>query len=377
MRELWWVNKSNLDPEQIAIFELPLRGRYLVSGPAGSGKTNLLAMRAKFLEVNEITNYFVIAYTQTLTRFIKANKSIRRDRVKTAQAFLEHARRDLGLDKIEEPDLKKKRKLLTEALLANLAESNKAELYDTLLVDEVQDYTVEELRLFLKLATNVFFVGDVRQKVHSTNLTSAQLNGLPIDKRELKRHYRIGRKICELADALASADKGHQKILDSCQYKEHDLPSEVRLDFMADDALLIAEVVKRCELQMLAYPDELIGILCAKADVLARVQDALEQALAGRLTVQKQEEYVDFEVSRPIVLSTVHSAKGLEFRCVHVLEANDIKGMYNPREIAYTAVTRAKTSLSLYHSSELPPFLADALRSTKPPGPKRTIDDAF
>jgi DNA helicase-2/ATP-dependent DNA helicase PcrA len=90
-----------------------------------------------------------------------------------------------------------------------------------------------------------------------------------------------------------------------------------------------------------------------------------------------------------LVLSTVHSAKGLEFDAVHVIHAADgnfpsdmalgtPEGLEEERRLFYVAVTRARRHLSIYvplryhhhrvrddHSWAQPSrFLSDAVRST-------------
>ena len=49
MDQAWWKNKSELDKDQLDIIGLPLGNSYLIAGPPGSGKTNLLLLRASYL----------------------------------------------------------------------------------------------------------------------------------------------------------------------------------------------------------------------------------------------------------------------------------------------------------------------------------------
>jgi DNA helicase-2/ATP-dependent DNA helicase PcrA len=90
-----------------------------------------------------------------------------------------------------------------------------------------------------------------------------------------------------------------------------------------------------------------------------------------------------------LVLSTVHSAKGLEFDAVHVIHAADgnfpsdmslgtPEGLEEERRLFYVAVTRARRNLAIYvplryhhhrvrddHSWAQPSrFLSDSVRST-------------
>jgi hypothetical protein len=56
---------------------------------------------------------------------------------------------------------------------------------------------------------------------------------------------------------------------------------------------------------------------------------------------------------------TVQGCKGLEFRAVHWLFCEELRYHHNS-EHYYTVVTRAKTSLDLYYTSNLPDILARA-----------------
>ena len=67
-----------------------------------------------------------------------------------------------------------------------------------------------------------------------------------------------------------------------------------------------------------------------------------------------------------IVISTFHAAKGLEFRAVHLMACEELRRIGNNRKLVFTAVTRAKTALSFYHSSDLHDYLDSAIHSLEP-----------
>lgn len=46
MSSTWWVGEEELLPEQEDVLSIDLDKSILVSGPPGSGKTNLLLLRA-------------------------------------------------------------------------------------------------------------------------------------------------------------------------------------------------------------------------------------------------------------------------------------------------------------------------------------------
>src|SRR5216684_4497702 len=69
---LWWVKREQLDKFQIELIEkLPLRESFLILGPPGSGKTNVLVRRAQFVRGQEMPNVLVLTFTRPLTEFVK------------------------------------------------------------------------------------------------------------------------------------------------------------------------------------------------------------------------------------------------------------------------------------------------------------------
>ena len=49
MKDTWWIKPEQLDPAQREVIGLSRKQSHLVLGPPGSGKTNLLLLRAKHL----------------------------------------------------------------------------------------------------------------------------------------------------------------------------------------------------------------------------------------------------------------------------------------------------------------------------------------
>src|SRR5262245_47857169 len=69
---LWWVQKDQLDARQMELIEnLPLRESFLILGPPGSGKTNVLLRRAQFVRGQGMPNVLVLTFTRPLTEFVK------------------------------------------------------------------------------------------------------------------------------------------------------------------------------------------------------------------------------------------------------------------------------------------------------------------
>jgi superfamily I DNA/RNA helicase len=70
--------------------------------------------------------------------------------------------------------------------------------------------------------------------------------------------------------------------------------------------------------------------------------------------------------------------KGLEFRTIHLALMQYIHRMgENQKRIAYTAITRAKTTVSLYFTGKIPGYLEQAQVAVEPPKPKPPLEDLF
>ena len=378
MSKIWWVRAADLDDDQKKVLALPPDGKHLVTGPPGSGKSNLLILRAKYLIGMGKQNFRVLAFNQTLVRFLRAGKAVPDDKIVTAQSWLENQLWDLEAQSINEPVFEKKRPALCAALLRHLRQNKKQGLIHTLLIDEVQDYSTEEISLFDEIAENLFLVGDIRQAIDATDTTHRTLEEMRgrFNVVELETHYRIGRNICALADRIARPSKGHKLIGDGCRYDEAKNESKVE-HIVLPLPEQIAMIGERIKNQLDTFPDEFIGVLCPTNDVLDVVASELERSLGTVVNVQRSQDYHDFDLKHPVIVSTIHSGKGLEYRCVHIPSTETLKKGPRSRELIYTAVTRAKTSVVIYNHEPLHDFLEDALRGGLPPAAPLSIDALF
>jgi DNA helicase IV len=141
----------------------------------------------------------------------------------------------------------------------------------------------------------------------------------------------------------------------------------------------VATAVPRIQTQLLAYPGEMIGIFCARVEDLDVVREALAAStLSEEIHVQRVGAYSSFSPDRQVVLSTIMGAKGIEFRAVHILAADALKRFPTQRNLTYTAVTRTKTSLSVYHQANLAGYFEKGLRACEPVKPgEPTLDELF
>lgn len=365
MGNTWWVGEGELKPEQKAIIALPLAGSHLILGPPGSGKTNLLLLRANYMTLAGHPNIVIVVFTRTLQEFIATGGqqyAFPPSKLMTSRRWAQDLLHQYDIDVTLPLDYEAQRRVLLENL-ERLVKTHKLKgIYDAVLLDEAQDYLPEEIALFRRLGKVMFAVADSRQKIYSSADCMPALQAAVNKIHTLKYHYRNGRRICELADGIARDVEDYEPLLSTSNYDETSKPSTVEHHKYKNLPEQCAKMIATLETQVKAYPDELLGVLCPKRDQLEEVWKHISASPIRHLAVlQKSGDYVPFEADKPICVCTVHGAKGLEFRVVHVLACEALKRFRLQRNITYTAVTRAKTSLTLYYGADIAGYLEGAL----------------
>jgi superfamily I DNA and RNA helicase len=384
MNNTWWVKPDDLDDRQKAVIDLPLTTSHLIVGPPGSGKTNLLLLRASQMVRSGKPNILIVVFTRTLREFVATGGTqyaFGVDKIQTLNSWALRFLRDYGIKPIKDTDFNKQRRSLVTQIKDAMAQQQLSGIYDAIVLDEAQDYQPDELDVFFKLGKVVFAAADSRQKIYVTD----QTQGPALDTRfsgnhyTLKHHYRNGDKVCLVADELAKVWGDFEPLMPTSQYDEKKNPSSVVVKQCSDMTAQVAVLVDSLQLQMKAYPDEHLGVLCPSRPVLKAVWQQLRtSAVGGHAILQSAEEgYEEFDPGKPICVCSIHGAKGLEFRTVHILDADNMKKSSLNRNIAYMAVTRAKTSLALYFSKELPGYIDSALSVIRPGVPQAKLNQLF
>jgi superfamily I DNA/RNA helicase len=251
-------------------------------------------------------------------------------------------------------------------------------VYDAILLDEAHDYLPKEIALFNRLAKQIFAVADRRQKIYNGADAVETLESAVNDIRELHFHYRSGKKICIAADAVGKVTDEYEPLVKKCNYDDKARPSTVMAFKCRDLAEQITKIIKTLKVQIKAYPDELLGVIVPRREDMEQVWNGLAASDIGNLCVHQssQSGYEPFG-NRKICVCTIHSAKGLEFRAVHIPACEGIKRFATQRRMMFTAITRAKTSLSIYYSDDLPGYLESALVALKPPSGSPKLAELF
>lgn len=369
METTWWTQPEQLDAHQSAVVALPLTGNHLVIGPPGSGKTNLLILRGTYLYRAGIHNIVVLTFGRVLREFLSSgsvNYDFPPDKIQTYKRWAASLITENCGEFDDTGSFEEIRARLKSGLEQVAAMDNPANICECILIDEAQDYSVDEMKLITKLAKQVFAVGDDRQRIYEASGSIDHLKGTMDNVNELPFHYRNGIKICRVADGIQNQIESDDGMESTSNYDENQYPSTVL--HLKDEHISsqVESAISEIETQLRAYPDGMIGVLCPRHEELDAVASALQaSSLADQVQVQKYADgYSSFEPQRRIIATTVHGAKGLEFRALHLLGMDKIsKFRQAQRNLAYTAVTRAKTSLAIYHDGTLPGYLENGIKA--------------
>jgi superfamily I DNA and RNA helicase len=195
----------------------------------------------------------------------------------------------------------------------------------------------------------------------------------------LQFHYRNGLNICKLADGIAKESEDYKPLASTSNYDERTTPSTVeviRTNTLEEQCNII---FGRIKVQLKAYPNEHIGIITPRREELYSLSQFFMQTdlYTDDLLQVREDGSECFDHNRPIILTTLHSAKGLEFRVLHIAALEYVKHFPKQRNMCFTAVTRAKTAVCVYHAEELPGYFEQAYANMQRPPALPKIEDLF
>ena len=381
MASTWWKDIDELKKEQADLLDIAPETNLLIKGPPGSGKTNLLLLRANQLAIGERPNLHVVVYGSLLKQFIQLGGlqySFPPEKIVT------HTRLFADILRAERADIDSKSMTIEAARearanrLEELVKSGRVGVqFDALLLDEAQDYSSSEIRLLRGLADVFVATADQRQRIYDVDDSNAVLEGCVDSIYPLKYHFRNGLEICRLADGLQKNSAGYVSMQQYSNYEEADYPSKVLvksgLSLEAQAAAIATQIVD----QRFAYPDDLIGVLCPTNSDLNAIEQGLAAGGMGH-EITRANDQEQFDSSRPIWLSTLTAAKGLEFRAVHIAGLDSLSRTGGAQKrLIFTGVTRAKTALTLYWHKTIPGYLEAALLAVSPPKAPATKKQIF
>jgi DNA helicase IV len=371
MKDAWWVSLKELNGEQREVITLPVDGSYLIAGPPGCGKTNLLVLRANYLATRARANILILTFTRTLQEFIRtgANQYAFPDSsVMTSTSWERSQLKEYGYDPDVQGNFEEVRRELLARMTEMVAAKQLGHIYDAIFLDEAQDYLPAEIELFRRLTPRLFAVADSRQRIFDVQDPLETLKAVTDRFCLLKYHYRCGRRICRAADSLRRGDYTYEPLEETLQYDEAKRPSTVDADRCSSLEEAGSMILERLRFQLAAYPNELLGVIAPKKeDAVSIGQQLLSSDIGSSCVAQGTTDYISFRPATSVCICSLHAAKGLEFRTVHLVGADGFPAFRDrQKRMAYTAITRAKTSLNLYAIDPLPGYLRQAVFDANP-----------
>lgn len=241
-----------------------------------------------------------------------------------------------------------------------MAASNPSLLYDIVVADEVQDFSANQIRaIFPWLAKEhaVTFVLDGAQRIYARGFTWAEL-GVSVTSAnsfQLSVNYRNTREIAAFAlpfvkDLVPGDADATLPDFTQCT-RSGPKPVVLRGKFSGQMAHALEFITKKVDLRK-----ESVAFLHPKGGGWFKaVREALNGAGIGYEEFTRAKEWPDGDVN--VALSTIHSAKGLEFDHVFVLGLNadilphgteaDDSDWLQLRRLLAMAVGRAKETVHL------------------------------
>lgn len=258
MQNNWWTKPEQMDEDQKRFVSLNADGKHLLIGPPGSGKTNLILLRARYIYGCGLKNVLVLTFTRALQDFIRTGVGERKyldpDQIQTFKSWaLSHVAL-YAPDVINSYDRTAEFEIQRQQIIEMLKIANQRlggrNLYDAVLVDEVQDLQIEEVKALMQVSERITVAGDSKQMIYDSGHTIPELESFDFIKTELHYHYRIGNTISEVADKALQPNKDTDRLRANCNYREDELQSRAELLEFADRQKQFDAMYKTIELQL-------------------------------------------------------------------------------------------------------------------------------
>lgn len=259
--------------------------------------------------------------------------------------------------------------------------------YDFAVVDEAQDISVAQLKFLAALGGDrqnaLFFAGDQGQRIFQQPFSWKSL-GVDIRGRARTLHvnYRTSHQIRAQADRLldptvADVDGNEEDRKGTVSVFNGPEPEVRSFADPKDEVAAVGEWLRACS-EAGMVPHE-IAVFVRSPDELSRAEDAVQ---VSGLAAQVLDERVHVQPGK-VVVSTMHLAKGLEFRAVAVTacddevipsqariaavsDEGDLEDVYNTeRQLLYVACTRARDRLWVSGVKPVSEFLDDLVKTPR------------
>lgn len=338
--------RITLDAEQASAAQFDESANFEILGPPGSGKSLVLAARAKWIAQNNPSWHIaVVVFNKSLETYFHTLLGAHRNISVTGFHSLA---RKMGHRMGSNDDAR----AINE--LRKLKQEGITPCFDTILIDEFQDYSepwFDYLRCLLKpLSGGITVAGDLKQAIYQERGPARSIRSLNPVVVELNRSYRSTREILRFT---ASLDEAFGEVNETGAPEGLPVDLVHAPDWNAQADAAVWEV--RNFIRDAAEAESQIAILVTRKSLLSRVAERLEdEEIAFVNLADRDGDGAAPEIGR-VTVGTVHASKGLEFDNVVLLGLDVVKPLFEEDEpqrsrIAYVGPTRARNRLIALYS---------------------------
>ncbi|MCL3862942.1 3'-5' exonuclease [Actinotalea sp. K2] len=339
--------RVTLDEEQAAVAVRAVDEVLLVTGPPGSGKTLVLAARARWLaDQHPDWQIQILCFNRLLAphlrRLVADQPNVQ---VATFGRFVSNHGFRISMEGEEEA----RRDVARELRHAR-------HVVDAILVDEWQDFLGAWTTFLFALVRpgrgGIALAGDPKQALYRDASMLEALAGHHVDEVELTVPYRSTRQILEVTSALD----------DALEVERRDLAPDgppvdlVYANNLRDQTTAIATDIAAVLREGSRSPGD-IAVLYTRRFQLGSVCNALKaEGIEPQVALPRDADQLDLTENKVKVM-TVHSAKGLEFEAVFLCGLEYLPGLEaagGPQQArtGYVGATRAKDQLVITYSKD-------------------------
>ncbi|MEI8045803.1 MAG: 3'-5' exonuclease [Bacteroidota bacterium] len=323
----FFIKESDLDDYQRDLLYRTLDQSMVVSGCAGSGKSVIALHKAKQIQKEKGNDYQIIVFTKSLSGYMNSGRNALE--LKNDFYYHWHWKNRLGCPKS-----------------------------DYVIVDEIQDFTKEEIEEFKKATRkHFFFFGDTAQSIYDGLKDTQNIRDIAyqagLSEFPLYFNYRLPKPIAKVTESHIGVGTRYNE--GTYKSTENSIPRIIRYSNYDKQIEAIARIIKNNNLTDVGifFP---IGAQVKNASILltkAGINNEVRYNEDG-----KGIDTLNFNSSNP-KLMTYHSAKGLQFETVFLPDCtieNDGKG-HSKQKSLYVAMTRTYKNLYIMHNGDLTSFI--------------------
>lgn len=329
------VSEDTLDNAQLNLIDKTLDKSMLITGCAGSGKSVIAMYKAQqIMDAGE--DVIMIAFTKSLSRYMYQGKGDWH----LGERFYYHWQ----------------------------WEHAGCPSADYIIVDEIQDFSMEEIKMFISAARkNYFFFGDTAQSIYKgikKTMTVEDIQKMTgLEPLVLYNNYRLPKAVAKITQNYVAnspeygfdgfAARYAERVYQS---KENSMPSFIQF---IDDKELTANIIKLIKENN--YKN--VGIFVPRNEQVLHLKALFEKNNFDFELKYNADDFssnidtLDFKTTKP-KLMTYHSAKGLQFETV-ILPYYEGAADVEARKALYVAMTRTYRYLYVMYIGELMAPLSD------------------